>query len=62
MTSTCIKNLSQKLLINDGVVITNLSIYDDSIDKFSNLFEEVILINEFPNNKRFLGKNLKKQI
>ena len=56
------KEFVSKTLKNDGIVITNLSIYDDSIDKFSNLFDEVILINEFPNNKRFLGKNLKKQI
>ena len=45
----------------DGIVITDLSIYDnlDSIKKFSALFHDVTLINETPNNKRFIGKNLK---
>ena len=56
------KEFVKKTLTSDGVVITNLTTHDDSIEKFTDLFDEVILINEFPNNKRFLGKNLKKQI
>ena len=46
-------------LNSDGIVITDLSIYDDSIEKFYSLFNEVILIDESANNKRFLGKNMK---
>ena len=49
----------KKTLNPEGVVITDLSIYDDSIDKFASLFNDVVLIDEAPNNKRFLGKNLK---
>jgi SAM-dependent methyltransferase len=49
----------RKTLKPDGIVITDLSIYDDSIEKFSSLFNDVVLIDEAPNNKRFLGKNLK---
>ena len=43
----------------DGIVITDLSIFDDSIDKFSQIFKDVTLINEAPNNKRFIGKYIK---
>jgi hypothetical protein len=48
-----------KTLNPDGVVITDLSIFDDSIDKFYSLFRDVTLINESPNNKRFLGQTLR---
>ena len=50
----------RKTLNHDGIVITDLSIYDDSIEKFSKLFKDVTLIQEALNNKRFIGKNLKK--
>jgi len=53
------KEFVRKTLNHDGIVITDLSIYDDSIEKFSALFNDVILIDEALNNKRFLGKNLK---
>ena len=53
------KEFVTKTLKHDGVVITNLSIFDDSIEKFSMLFNNITLIDESPNNKRFLGKNLK---
>jgi 16S rRNA G527 N7-methylase RsmG len=49
----------RKTLNHDGIVITDLSIYDDSIKKFSSLFNDVTLIDMAPNNKRYLGKNLK---
>ena len=49
----------RKTLNHDGIVITDLSIYDDSIEKFSKLFKDVTLIHEALNNKRFIGKNLK---
>jgi len=49
----------RKTLNHDGIVITDLSIYDDSIEKFSTLFKDVTLIQETANNKRFIGKNLK---
>ena len=49
----------RKTLNHDGIVITDLSIYDDSIEKFSTLFKDVTLIQEAANNKRFIGKNLK---
>ena len=49
----------RKTLKSDGIVITDLSIFDDSIEKFASLFNNVTLINEAPNNKRFIGKNLK---
>ena len=49
----------RKTLNHDGIVITDLSIYDDSIEKFSALFNDVTLIDIALNNKRFLGKNLK---
>ena len=49
----------RKTLKPDGIVITDLSIYDDSITKFNTLFNDVVLIDEAPNNKRFIGKNLK---
>ena len=49
----------RKTLSPDGVVITDLSIYDDSIEKFSSLFYNVTLIDKAPNNHRFLGSNLK---
>jgi len=56
-------NLYEKFVRNtlnpNGLVITDLSIFDDSIDKFSKLFKEVTLINEAGNNKRFIGKDLK---
>ena len=50
----------RKTLNHDGIVITDLSIYDDSIEKFSKLFKDVTLIQEALNNKRFIGKNLKR--
>jgi len=53
------KEFVTKTLNHDGIVITNLSIYDDSIEKFYSLFTDVTLIDEAANNKRFLGKNLK---
>ena len=53
------KEFVTKTLHHDGIVITNLSIYDDSIEKFYSLFTDVTLIDEAANNKRFLGKNLK---
>ena len=49
----------RKTLKPDGIVITDLSIFDDSIAKFSSLFDQVTLINEVQNNKRFIGKILK---
>lgn len=49
----------RKTLNHDGIVITDLSIFDDSIEKFSTLFNDVTLIQEVANNKRFIGKNLK---
>jgi len=49
----------RKTLNPDGIVITDLSIFDNSIDKFSKLFKDVTLINEAANNKRFIGKNIK---
>ena len=49
----------RKTLKPDGIVATNLSIFDDSIEKFSNLFKDVTLIDETNNNKRFIGKYLK---
>ena len=53
------KEFVTKSLSPDGIVITDLSIYDDSIEKFSALFNDVTLIHKAGNNKRFLGKNLK---
>jgi len=53
------KEFVTKTLSPDGIVITDLSIYDDSIEKFSALFNDVTLIQKAGNNKRFLGKNLK---
>ena len=49
----------RKTLHHDGIVITDLSIFDDSIEKFYRLFNDVTLIHEALNNKRFIGKNLK---
>ena len=49
----------RKTLNPNGIVITDLSIFDNSIDKFSKLFKDVTLIHEAVNNKRFIGKNIK---
>lgn len=49
----------KKTLNPNGLVITNLSIFDNSIEKFSSIFKDVDVIHEARNNKRLIGKNLR---